>query len=78
MRTIRPLNISVNETEGSVWVDAGVITADLLVYLANYVTPDAPAGYTLPAFPWFVYQVNFASVTLQHDLLAFLVCFVCH
>jgi FAD/FMN-containing dehydrogenase len=68
MRTIRPLNISVNETEGSVWVDAGVITADLLAYLANYVTPDAPAGYTLPAFPWFVYQVS--TIPCQGALLA--------
>jgi FAD/FMN-containing dehydrogenase len=56
LSTIRPLNIEVNETEGSVWVDSGVITQDLLSYLGSYVTRDAPAGYTLPAFPWFVYQ----------------------
>lgn len=58
LRTIRPLTIAVNETEQSVWVDAGVIIADLLAYLASYVTPAAPSGYTLPAFPWFVYQVS--------------------
>jgi hypothetical protein len=58
MTSIRPLNISVNETEASVWVDAGVKVIDLLQYLANYVTPEAPAGYTLGAFPWFVYQVS--------------------
>ncbi len=31
-------------------------TIDLLQYLGNYVTDVAPAGWTLPAFPWFVYQ----------------------
>lgn len=58
MTTLRPMNISVNESEPSVWVDAGVKVMDLLDYLGNYVTPAAPAGYTLGAFPWFVYQVR--------------------
>uniref|UniRef100_A0A383W3X5 J domain-containing protein n=1 Tax=Tetradesmus obliquus TaxID=3088 RepID=A0A383W3X5_TETOB len=56
MSTIRPLNISVNESGQSVWVDAGVKTIDLLTFLRHHVTPKAPAGYTLAAFPWFVYQ----------------------
>jgi FAD/FMN-containing dehydrogenase len=33
-----------------------VKTIDLLTFLRHYVTPAAPAGYTLGAFPWFVYQ----------------------
>ncbi|KXZ42035.1 hypothetical protein GPECTOR_218g459 [Gonium pectorale] len=56
MQTLRPLMIAVNETEESVTVDAGVRTIDLLRYLAAYVTPSAPSGWTLPAFPWFVFQ----------------------
>ena len=44
MTTIRPLSIHVNTSAGYAWVDAPVITADLLQYLANYVTEDAPAG----------------------------------
>ncbi|KXZ51873.1 hypothetical protein GPECTOR_11g309 [Gonium pectorale] len=56
MQTLRPLMIAVNETEESVTVDAGVRTIDMLRYLAAYVTPSAPSGWTLPAFPWFVYQ----------------------
>jgi hypothetical protein len=52
------MSITVNETESSVWVDAGVKVIDLLDYLGNYVTAAAPAGYTLGAFPWFVYQVR--------------------
>ena len=27
-------------------------------YLAAHVTEDAPAGWTIPAFPWFVYQAR--------------------
>jgi hypothetical protein len=56
MSTIRPLSISVNEVNETVTVDAAVLTIDLLKYLANYVTENAPLGWTLPAFPWFVYQ----------------------
>lgn len=56
LTTIRPLTIQVNETEQSVWVSAGIKIIDLLNYLGNYVTATAPAGWTLPAFPWFVYQ----------------------
>eukprot|EP00879_Flechtneria_rotunda_P014556 GHRR01015211.1.p1 GENE.GHRR01015211.1~~GHRR01015211.1.p1 ORF type:complete len:664 (+),score=177.73 GHRR01015211.1:545-2536(+) len=67
MTTIRPLNISVDEASESVWVDAGVITMDLLEYLSNYVTPAAPAGWTLGAFPWFVYQsIGGAVATETH------------
>jgi FAD/FMN-containing dehydrogenase len=46
------LTISVNESDQSVTVDAGVIVMDLLTFLSNHVTDKAPAGYTLPAFPW--------------------------
>ncbi|KAG2493004.1 hypothetical protein HYH03_008668 [Edaphochlamys debaryana] len=56
METLRPLVIAVNESERSVTVDAGVRTIDLLRFLAAYVTPSAPSGWTLPAFPWFVFQ----------------------
>lgn len=56
MTTIRPLTIVVDEENLAVDVDAGVKTIDLLQFLGNYVTRKAPAGYTLPAFPWFVYQ----------------------
>lgn len=56
MSTISPLSIEVDEASSSVWVDSGVIVWDLLRYLGNYVTEAAPAGYTLPASPWFVYQ----------------------
>lgn len=56
MSTISPLSIDVDEESSSVWVDSGVIVWDLLRYLGNYVTEAAPAGYTLPAPPWFVYQ----------------------
>lgn len=58
MTTLRPLNITVDESDPSVWVDAGVKVIDLLQFLANYVTPAAPSGYTLGAFPWFVYQAS--------------------
>jgi hypothetical protein len=52
LTTIRPLTISVNESDQSVTVDAGVLVMDLLTYLSNHVTAKAPAGYTLPALPW--------------------------
>jgi hypothetical protein len=39
--------MQVLEDEEAVLVDAGVITIDLLNYLANYVTEKAPAGWTL-------------------------------
>ncbi|KAI8472715.1 MAG: hypothetical protein J3K34DRAFT_519583 [Monoraphidium minutum] len=48
LTTMRPFAIDVDTDDGSVWVDGG--------HLSNYVTEDAPAGWTLPAFPWFVYQ----------------------
>ncbi|KAL6752479.1 hypothetical protein V8C86DRAFT_2752850 [Haematococcus lacustris] len=64
---IRPLAIRVLEEEEAVVVDAGVITIDLLNYLANYVTARAPTGWTLPAFPWYVYQtVGGAVATGTH------------
>lgn len=56
MTTIRPLRIVVDEEAQTVTADAGVIVADLLDYLSNYATFRAPGGYTLPAFPWFVFQ----------------------
>lgn len=67
LTTLRPKRIVVNQTEESVTVDAGVVTVHLLDYLANYVTSDAPAGWTLPAFPWFVYQtIGGAVATGSH------------
>ncbi|GLC54135.1 hypothetical protein PLESTB_000827700 [Pleodorina starrii] len=77
MQTLRPLLIQVNETEESVTVDAGVRTIDLLRYLAAYVTPSSPTGWTLPAFPWFVFQTlggavatNTHGSSLQHSSLS--------
>ncbi|KXZ42034.1 hypothetical protein GPECTOR_218g458 [Gonium pectorale] len=77
MQTLRPLMIAVNETEESVTVDAGIRTIDLLRYLAAYVTPSAPSGWTLPAFPWFVYQTLGGAVatgthgsSLKHSSLS--------
>ncbi|EFJ52629.1 hypothetical protein VOLCADRAFT_85802 [Volvox carteri f. nagariensis] len=77
MQTMRPLRIEVNETEESVTVDAGIRTIDLLRYLAAYVTPSAPAGWTLPAFPWFVFQTlggavstNTHGSSLKHSSLS--------
>ncbi|KAG2493001.1 hypothetical protein HYH03_008665 [Edaphochlamys debaryana] len=63
METLRPLVIAVNESERSVTVDAGVRTIDLLRFLAAYVTPSAPSGWTLPAFPWFVFQTLGGAVS---------------
>lgn len=83
MTTIRPLKIEVDEKTSSVWVDAGVKVWDLLRYLANYVTKEAPAGYTLPAPPWFVAQTiggalatgthgsNLKHGSLSNQVLAF-------
>jgi FAD/FMN-containing dehydrogenase len=56
LTTLRPLAITVDEEAMTVDVDAGIKTVDLLTFLANYVTETAPTGWTLPAFPWFVYQ----------------------
>ncbi|GIL63808.1 hypothetical protein Vafri_17809 [Volvox africanus] len=77
MQTLRPLLIQVNETEETVTVDAGVRTIDLLRYLAAYVTPTAPSGWTLPAFPWFVFQTlggavatNTHGSSLKHSSLS--------
>lgn len=67
MSSIRPLRITVDEEAQTVTADAGVVVADLLSFLANYATPRSPAGYTLPAFPWFVYQtVGGAVATGTH------------
>eukprot|EP00198_Chlamydomonas_reinhardtii_P009630 XP_001698967.1 predicted protein [Chlamydomonas reinhardtii] len=52
METVRPLIIQV-----------GVRTIDLLRFLAAYVTPTAPSGWTLPAFPWFVFQTLGGAVS---------------
>lgn len=75
------MNITVNETDQTVWVDAGVKTIDLLDYLRNYVTPTAPAGYTVGAFPWFVYQTIGGAVatgthgsSMEHNSLSNQVC----
>ncbi|GMH42611.1 hypothetical protein BSKO_10530 [Bryopsis sp. KO-2023] len=58
MNAIRPLKIEVDESGKApfIWVDSGVMVWDLLRYLGNYVTKKAPAGYTLLAPPWFVFQ----------------------
>ncbi|GFH06839.1 FAD-binding PCMH-type domain-containing protein, partial [Haematococcus lacustris] len=63
MTALRPLKIKVLEDEEAVLVDAGVITIDLLNYLSSYVTAKAPAGWTLPAFPWYVYQTVGGAVS---------------
>lgn len=47
LSTVRPLTIRVHEQEEAVEVDAGVVVWDLIDYLAHYVTPTAPAGWTL-------------------------------
>ncbi len=47
LSTLRPLGIQVLPQESAVWVDAGVLTAHLLQFLADFTTIDAPAGYTL-------------------------------
>ena len=40
---------------------------DLIQFLGNYVTKLSPTGYTLPAFPWFVYQsIGGAVATGSH------------
>jgi FAD/FMN-containing dehydrogenase len=67
MTTIRPLRIFVDESARTVTADAGVVLADLLGFLSNYASARAPAGYTLPAYPWFVYQtVGGAVATGTH------------
>eukprot|EP00873_Tetraselmis_striata_P012175 jgi/Tetstr1/432439/TSEL_021815.t1 len=64
--TIRPLRIQVDEEDRTVTVSAGVILIDLLDYLADYITPVSPAGWTLGAFPWYVYQVEALHVVLAN------------
>eukprot|EP00798_Chlamydomonas_sp_ICE-L_P000007 gene7-12815_t len=67
LNTIRPLTISIDEDAETVSVDAGVKVFDLLDYLGNYVTKKSPSGWTLAAFPWFVYQsVGGAVATGTH------------
>lgn len=44
MTTIRPLSIYVDEKDMSVWVSAGVTVWDLIIYLAEFITPLAPRG----------------------------------
>eukprot|EP00775_Hariotina_reticulata_P010758 gene10758-10914_t len=53
---------AVDEASEAVWVDGGVKTSDLLEYLRNHVSPSAPAGWTLGAFPWFVHQTIAGAV----------------
>jgi len=53
MRAITPKAIVVDETAGTVLVDAGVKTRDLLDYLSEF---GDDSGYTLPAFSWFIDQ----------------------
>ena len=43
-------NTVVDEANRLVTVDAGIVTADLLDFLAGY-----GSGWTLPNFPWFTY-----------------------
>jgi len=67
MTAIRPVRIVVDEDSRTVTADAGVILADLIEFLSNYASARAPAGYTLPAYPWFVYQtVGGAVATGTH------------
>ena len=52
MTTIRRPKIEIDEEEMSVWVSAGVIVWDLMTFLGDYVTDDAPRGdYILLFFP---------------------------
>ena len=51
MTTIRPLTIAVDEVEETAWVDAGIRLNDALDYLGNFVTQNAPRGWTLGAQP---------------------------
>ena len=54
--------IQVDETAQNVKVSAGILTADLLDYLAAY-----GKGWTLPAYPWFTFQtVGGAVATGTH------------
>jgi FAD/FMN-containing dehydrogenase len=48
--------VTVNEAEMSVWVSGGFTVMDLITYLASFVTLKSPNGYTLQAYPAFVYQ----------------------
>ena len=67
LTTIRPLTIEVDEPAAAVTVGAGVKVSTLLDYLAAYVTPTAPSGWTLVAPPWFVYQsIGGAVATATH------------
>lgn len=56
MTSMEGREITVDEEAMTVKVDAAVKTIDLLNFLSNYVTPSSPTGYTLLAFPWYVFQ----------------------
>ena len=49
MTTIRPLTIDVDEEDMSAWVSAGVMVSDLMIFLANYITPSSPRGRAEPS-----------------------------
>lgn len=49
--TIRPLTIAVDEVKETAWIDAGIRLNDALDYLRNFVTQNAPRGWTLGAQP---------------------------
>ncbi|KAK9791383.1 hypothetical protein WJX73_008541 [Symbiochloris irregularis] len=59
--------IQVNEGTLTVTAQAGVPQRILLDYLANYTTPLAPMGYSLPAFTWYIDQtIGGAVATGSH------------
>ncbi|KAK9823265.1 hypothetical protein WJX72_001448 [[Myrmecia] bisecta] len=77
--TVAPPNfpIQVNETSGTVTVQAGVPQHMLLDYLSKYSTITQPSGWTLAAFSWFIDQTIGGAVatgthgsTLTHGSLS--------
>ncbi|BDA41344.1 probable D-arabinono-1,4-lactone oxidase at N-terminal half [Coccomyxa sp. Obi] len=55
--------IRVNEDTRTVRVQAGITQRILLDYLANYTSANAPYGYVLPAFAWYVDQTVGGAVS---------------
>lgn len=59
--------IQVNETASTVTVAAGISQRAVLEYLAAYTHWTEPAGWTLPAFSWFIDQtIGGAIATATH------------
>lgn len=71
------MTITIDEQEETAWIDAGIPILDALDYLGNYVTKNAPRGWTLPAYSFWVRQTVAGAVatgthgsTLQHGSLS--------